>query len=108
MASLAHQQVNDKRLQNMERVKEMVIRKYYELISSERILRISSQSKYTAMMQTQMAETQFKNGVIPISELARINEVYAKSLINYEKCQQDFRTSFSLLELIVGHKLLLE
>jgi outer membrane protein TolC len=83
-------------------VRQVVIRQYNELILNQRLFKIKGKSLETARINLLMAEKQFSNGIIPISEYARISEIVSKSESEYEGARMDFLTSYQILEEIAG------
>lgn len=93
--SLLQLERNDKR--------QVVIRQYNELILAQKILRIKSKSLETARINMQMAEQQFMNGVIPVTEYARLSDIVASTEVDYETSKMNFLTAYQLLEEIIGY-----
>ncbi len=82
----------------------MVIRQYNELISKHRVLKIKSKYAETTRINMEMVEKEFTNGVVPVTEYARISEIYSRTLADFESSKMDFRTAYMVLEEIVGFK----
>jgi hypothetical protein len=57
-------------------------------------------------LQLQMAELDFKNGKIAISELVRLSQQHAANQFEYEKEKREFLAALLILEEIIGFKLI--
>jgi len=87
-------------------VREEVINRYNNVLLKSRLLKIRSNYRETTSTSMQMAEKEFLNGVIPITEYTRLTEISTKAESDYEIARTDFFTAFMLLEEIVGFKLI--
>lgn len=85
-------------------LRQIVIKQYNELIIKHRILKIKSKYVETARIHMEMAEKQFLNGVINIAEFSSVTEIVARGEAEFETSKMEFRTSFMLLQEIVGMK----
>lgn len=85
-------------------VRQLVINQYNELVLKQRILKIRLNYFETSTISMEMAEKQFRNGVIPISEYTRISEIVTRSQSDYETARVEFITTYLILEEIVGFK----
>ena len=94
--SMAEVQRNETRL--------IVIRQYNDLVLSQRLLRVKSKYLETARINMQMVEKEFSNGVISVTEYARISETVSRTESDYESARMDFLTAYMVLEELVGMK----
>ncbi|MBN2636621.1 MAG: TolC family protein [Prolixibacteraceae bacterium] len=94
--------------QQRREVRQMVITQYNDLVLKQRLLRLRLDYNETSLINLQMAETQFRNGVIPISEYSRLSEMAARSQSDYETVRVEFITAYLILEEIVGYKFMNE
>ena len=85
-------------------VRQIVIKQYNDLIVKQRLLKIKSKYVETARINMAMAEKQFLNGIINISEYSSVSEIVSRSEADFENSKMDFRTAYMLLEEIVGIK----
>ncbi len=87
-----------------DETRQLVIRQYNDLILQQRLLRIKSKSFETGRINMQMVEKEFANGIVSVTEYARITDIVAKAEADYESARIDFLTAFMVLEEIVGMK----
>jgi outer membrane protein TolC len=85
-------------------LRQTVIKQYNDLILKQRLLKIRSKYFITSKINMEMVEKEFHNGVISVSEYARISEIFATAEANYEAARVDFNTAFQIMEEIVGYK----
>ncbi len=85
-------------------VRQLVIKQYNDLILKHKLFRNKLKYRGTAQLSMEMAENEFKNGVISIGEYSRIAEIESRSDADYESARIDFITSYLILEEIVGEK----
>jgi len=85
-------------------VRQLVIKQYNDLIVKQRLLKIKSKYVETARINMAMAEKQFLNGIINISEYSSVTEIVSRSEADFESSKMEFRTAYMLLEEIVGIK----
>lgn len=85
-------------------LRQLVIKQYNEVLVKHRLLKIKSKYTETAKINMEMAEKQFLNGVINISEYSTITEIVARGEADFESSKMEFRTAYMLLEEIVGVK----
>jgi len=85
-------------------VRQMVIRQYNDLIIKSRTLKIKLKYAETSRINMAMVEKEFLNGIISVSEYARISESVSRTDTDIETSKMDFRTAYMILEEIVGVK----
>jgi len=83
-------------------IRKEVITQYNDLLMRQRLLKIANDSQLTYEIQVKMAEQQFKNGQLPLGELARVMDFYSSAKSEYEQQRTAFITSYSLLEILTG------
>jgi len=86
-------------------VRQKVIRQYNDLIVRQKIFQIKTKYLETARMNGLMAEKEFLNGIINVSEYARLASINSQAEADYESAKMDFKTSYMILEEIVRMKL---
>jgi outer membrane protein TolC len=82
----------------------LVIRQYNDLIAKHRILKIKSKYSETTRINMEMVEKEFTNGIVPVTEYARISEIFSRTQADFETSKMDFRTAYMVLEEMVGFK----
>lgn len=75
---------------------------YNNIILQQTLLRIKSEALNTSYMHLKMAEKEFNEGAITLSELSRVNEIYTKSEIEFEMNISELRNDVMELEQVVG------
>ena len=85
-------------------VRQLVIKQYNDLIIKSRILKIKLKYAETSKINMEMVEKEFLNGIIAVSEYARISESVSRTETDIETAKIDFRTAYMILEEIVGVK----
>jgi hypothetical protein len=78
---------------------------YYDLIEKQNVLKIQVKYVETSRINMQMADKDFGNGVISISEYTRISEIVNRAETGFESAKMSFQTAFLMLEETVGIKL---
>ncbi len=86
-------------------ITQQVIDLYEELQLSNRILLLASESLNSLQVHKKMAEKEFVEGEIPVSEVVRVNEMYTKAAIANEEAKSKFKRVYLHLEQRVGAKL---
>lgn len=87
-----------------DELRQTVIKQYNEVILNQRLYKISSKYLETCRISMEMVEKEFLNGVVNITEYSRISDIFSKTQSDYESAKINFRTSFMILEEIVGFK----
>jgi len=85
-------------------LRQTIIKQYNDLIVKYRILRIKSKYAETSKISIQMAEKDFQNGIISITEYTRLSGILSSSEADLESAKMDFRTAYMILEEIIGIK----
>lgn len=85
-----------------EELRQTTIRLYQNLILKQKLLKIRSRSLGDGRVNMQMAEKEFRNGVVPLSEYVRINSMTTNMEADYEKAMSEFITAKQMLEDISG------
>jgi len=85
-------------------VRQLVIKQYNDLIIKSRVLKIKLKYAETSKINMEMVEKEFLNGIISVSEYARISESVSRTDTDIETAKMDFRTAYMILEEIVGMK----
>lgn len=85
-------------------IRQLVIIKLNELILKHRIFVLKANKLESIRVSMQMAETQFTNGTIPLSEYAQLAGNVSETEIDFEKARMEFLNAYMILEEIVGFK----
>jgi outer membrane protein TolC len=85
-----------------EYIKQEVIRVYQELKLAHKLVTVSSEGKQSASINYKMAEKQFLQGDINVTELSRVQDISNKSNIEFETYVNRFQTAWLQLEAFTG------
>ncbi|MCD4665100.1 MAG: TolC family protein [Bacteroidales bacterium] len=88
-----------------QQVREHVIYLYNRLKKALKLIPIRSEARQSAEVHRQMAEKEFVEGEIPVSELARVTEIESKAIEAFETVQIEYIEAFQQLENFVGIQL---
>lgn len=107
-ARIFQQSVNmasHKREEAAMEVKQVIISMYNRLELHRRMVRIKSSAYQAADVHRQMAESEFAQGDIPVSELARVAEIAEKTRAEYENARFEYVNAYAQLENMIGASL---
>jgi outer membrane protein TolC len=85
-------------------LRQTVIKLYNDLILKQRLNRIKAKYLETSRINMQMVEKEFSNGIISVTEYARISETVTRTESDFENSRMDFLTAYMILEEVVGIK----
>jgi len=85
-----------------DEIRQNVIKLYHDLLLKQRILQIRSESLGSGRVNMQMAEKEFRNGVIQVTEYARISGITSNLEADYEFAKSEFIIAKSILEDMAG------
>jgi outer membrane protein TolC len=94
--ALRDQRANEARLE--------VIREYNAMLLAQARMKISNDYQEYTRIQMQMADLQFQNKEIEISEYARLKEIQIRGANDYEQYKSEFSMNYQLLEEMTGMK----
>lgn len=80
----------------------LITQLYNNLTMQKRVLIIKTEALNVTLTHSKMAEIEFSNGSIPLSELSRVNEIYNKARVDLEIALNDFKNTYNQLELLSG------
>ncbi len=86
-------------------IKRSVISQYYGVINARDVLKVAIQNKITSEINKQMAEKDFAEGQIAVTDMSQVISAHATALMAFENAKQNFMTSIRYLELLVGQRL---
>lgn len=87
-----------------DEIRQAVIKLYHDLLLKQRILKIRSESLGSGRVNMQMAEKEFRNGVIQVTEYSRISGITSNLEVDYEFAKSEFLIAKSILEDMAGFK----
>jgi outer membrane protein TolC len=85
-------------------LRQEIIRQFNDVLLKHRILTIKSNNFSAALVNKNMSETQFQNGVISVTEYTRIMGIVSGVESEYETARIDFITSYMILEEMAGFR----
>lgn len=85
-------------------LRQLVIRQFNDLLLKSRLLKIKLKYAETEKVNMLMADKEFHNGVLTLSEYLRVSDSFARSEADLEGVKMDLRTAYMILEVIVGMK----
>ncbi len=91
---------------SLDELKANVIAKYYAVIASQEVLKISIDVKTASQVNKKMAEKEFSEGQISVADMAKVIEATAGAALSYENAKQNFYMNVRLLEVLIGKRLL--
>ncbi|MCT4630359.1 TolC family protein [Winogradskyella sp.] len=83
-------------------IKETVIKYYEDLLLKQNLLELKAKNFGNAKVSMEMAEKEYKNGLIPIYEYVRLFDITARIEAEYEQAKSAFMLSKQLLENLTG------
>ena len=87
-------------------IKQEVIRLYQDFKLSQKLVTISSKNKEASQINYVMAEKDFVQGQIPVSEISRLLDIANKSSQEFETNLNRFQTNYMQLEAYTNTNLL--
>lgn len=90
--------------QEKKELRKLVIQQYNDLLLNQKLLTVKNDFVQDVLIQKQMAEQQFENNEIEISELTRLSSMHSKALSEYETAKADFNNAYMMLQEITGMK----
>lgn len=102
IAKLEFEQAFQQKEQQIIELKKSIIVQYNDLLLKQKLLHLYNSNKETSELQLEMAENQFKNGRIELSDLARIQEAHTKAISSFETIKTEFIIAYYLLEEMTG------
>lgn len=86
-------------------VSRQVVYEYNNMLTTHRIMLITSNSRGTTRLLLDMAEKQFAQGDISIAEYSSVAAIATKAESDYEISRRDFYTYYQQLEKLLGVRL---
>jgi outer membrane protein TolC len=88
-----------------DEIRQLVINMYQEVVLAKRMLDVHTDAKESVNINRQMAERNFREGQIPMTELTEIIQSYTRINIEYQTSYTYYETSLRLLEEVAGVKI---
>lgn len=85
-----------------DEIRQTVIKLYHNLILKQKLLKIKSESLGSGKVNMQMAEKEFRNGSIELTEYARISGITSNLESDFELAKSEFLIAKSILEDMAG------
>jgi len=82
--------------------RQYVIDIYSRLTLARRLVVVRSEAWQATSTHQEMAEAQFRQGDVPIAELARVTEIASKARSDYETSRSQYLNAYKKLEVLVG------
>ncbi|MDQ2751872.1 MAG: TolC family protein, partial [Bacteroidota bacterium] len=92
----------DKRDQVKQDAIQFLIQIYYNLLYARNLMNIRSDAKQAAINQYQVGSLEFKDGIIPASELSRLKTIEANSRADFEEAKRQFSTFYFQFQNLIG------
>lgn len=105
MAKTEILQAEDMYMMQKTEVRQKIIEQYNTVILNQKLLIIKAKFLETSRVNMLMTEKEFLNGVITVSEYARLSSIVYQAEEEFEKQKSEFKTSYMILEEMIGYKL---
>jgi len=79
-------------------IKKLIIQQYNELILKQKLFKIANEAYLDAKLQANMAEKEFSQGELPLTDYARFRDIRAKSIMQYETSKYEFIIAYMILQ----------
>ena len=94
-----------KKEQTALELRTRITQEYTNLIAFQKLLKIKSSGVENARVLYQMAEKQFREGVVSLQDYASVSDMAIKSEVDYELAKASFRSSYYSFQNLVGVQL---
>ena len=88
-----------------DEVTQLVIKQYNDVLLKQKLLKIRSKNLSTARVNMEMVEKEFQNGVVSVTEYARISDIVARNESDFEIASTDYVTAYLILEEMIGFRI---
>jgi len=92
----------DKRAETEQAIRQNVIQFYYNLLYASDVMAIRNEARQSTINQSLIAQQEFKDGIIQVSELSRLKTIEINARADYEEAKRQFSTMYSQIETIIG------
>lgn len=80
----------------------LVIKSYYELLASHRVIKIKEIARQNADLNNQLAEKKFREGALTLEEYTNVTENVSGAMTDYEIAMSVFMIQYKQLEKLLG------
>lgn len=87
-------------------IRRAVINLYQEIILAKEQLELYQEAFQSANIHLKLAERQFENGEILVSEMSKVNETYASAAIAHRTATIKYKTAILMMEEIIGMRII--
>lgn len=94
-----------KKAETIQELKREIIQAYYSLFYYYNLIAIRSEAKETTVNQYSIAQKQFKDGLIDVTELSRLKTIEVNSKADYEEAKRQFSIYYFQFEAMIGVKM---
>jgi outer membrane protein TolC len=91
-----------KKEESEQSIKTLVIQFYYDLLYANNLLAIRNEARQSTINQYQIAEKEFKDGIIDVGELSRLKTIEINASADYEDAKRQFSTLYAQIEPTIG------
>ena len=88
-----------------DEVTQLVIKQYNDVLLKQKLQKIRSKNLSTARVNMEMVEKEFQNGVVSVTEYARISDIVARNESDFEIASTDYVTAYLILEEMIGFRI---
>jgi outer membrane protein TolC len=92
----------DKKAETEQAIRQNVIQFYYNLLYASEVLAIRNEARQSTINQNLIAQQEFKDGIILISELSRLKSIEINARTDYEDAKRQFSSLYSQIETLIG------
>lgn len=92
----------DKQDQSEQELTQVLIQEYYSLIYYRNLIGIRSDAKQSGINQYEVAQQEFKDGIIQASELSRLKSIEVNARADYEEAKREFAILYYQFQNMVG------
>jgi outer membrane protein TolC len=85
-----------------QEVKFRIIEAYKDAQLAFKLLNIKADKKYALFIQKEMAEKEFQQSQIHISELSRVTELSSNAYAEFEQASNNYEKLYLQLEILIG------
>jgi len=91
-----------KKEESEQSIRTLVVQFYYNLLYANNLLAIRNEAKQSTINQYQIAEKEFKDGIIDVAELSRLKTIEINASADYEDAKRQFSILYGQIEPTIG------
>jgi outer membrane protein TolC len=92
----------DKQDQAKQELVQVIIQEYYSLIYYRNLIGIRSDAQQSTINQYQVAQQEFKDGIIQAAELSRLKSIEVSARADYEEAKREFAILYYQFQNMIG------